>query len=598
MSLVTRVSFPGQLTSALARAGRAYMPERPARASWFIIGSFAVVALGFTVYLLVFEFNISQWHPWGVPYNLVAAGVTAVVFAALLHVLTRRIWFSLTFAMAIILLLAAWSEIKFKMNGYSLTVVDLFIIDPASIAFGLRQPDFFWHFLAVGVLALLAIVMFVAEPPGQVSLTRRLTRLLVSVCVFTGVILGSMTNGLQDALKVDKAYHITVFAKSAFAAGYFFQQSGVLEKLEPESDAPAPVTMQCTVPKGVTRPHVIMILDEASIDTTRLPRFAGDRALAPHFSSFDGAKRSMRVETFGGGTWLTELSVLTGLSTRNFGPFGAVAPRMIANRVHLALPEWLGQCGYDTRSIYPVDGRFVSARVMHDGLKVASFEDALDLKKKDPAFSMDLQLRDKVYYDLTVERIAAAPTKPSFTFLWLTGNHAPWDTQLSPDTHVAIPPAIANTEIGEYVRRQRLSQMDFNALKSDLEKRFPGQPFLLVRFGDHLPFIGGAMIDPQLSERERQRKIEAGDPAYFTTYLAFNTINYAPPGEAPKHDTLSAPYLGLALLKLMGLPANPAAQYQARIIDRCGGLFHECEGGEASRRFNGWLVRHGLVEGL
>ncbi len=159
-------------------------------------------------------------------------------------------------------------------------------------------------------------------------------------------------------------------------------------------------------------------------------------------------------------------------------------------------------------------------------------------------------------------------------------------------------PAYADPDVAEYVRRQRLADIDLRAFKAELSAKFPGQPFLIIRYGDHLPFIGGKMLEPKTPEAEVWKKIDALDPRYFTAYLAVDTVNYQPVQPMPKPEVISASYLGLLLFKLTGIPMNPAAQYQATIFDRCDGLFIECDGGEAMRRFNGWLTKNGLATGL
>jgi phosphoglycerol transferase MdoB-like AlkP superfamily enzyme len=576
----------------------AVRPAPPLRARGFVTACFAATALLFLIYLFAFELNVAEWNPYGSPLNIVVTFALTAVLTALLHLLTGRFWFSAIAGMGLILVLAAWSELKFRMNGFSLTLVDLFIIDPASISFAFSQPDFRWHITgALGLIALLAAV-FVLEGPGRMKLARRLVHLVVAIAVLAGVLRVMMPNGARDAMHIGSAFHITVFAKSLFATADYFQQSGVLEKSAPGPGAAAPGPVTCVAPAGAKLPHIIVISDEASIDTNRLPSLKPDPALDPHFISFDGSRRSTTVETYGGGTWLTELSVLTGLSTRSFGPFAPVATRMVADRVEKSLPEWLGQCGYETRSIYPAGGRFVSARRMHDGLGVRKFEDWFDLKAKDPTLSDALQLRDRIYYRYALERLQAEPAELSFTFLWLTGNHTPWTNELSPEIRFADIPPSPTPEIAEYRRRQRLSDLDLRWLKDELVRTMPDQPFLIVRYGDHLPFIGGSLIDPQLTEDEAWRHINALDSRYFRPYFAVDTVNYAPPGVMPRPETISVSYFGLMILDLIGLPRNPVAQYQASVIDRCGGLFSECENGAVVRQFNGWLAKHGVVVGL
>lgn len=556
------------------------------------------MALAYGVYLLAFEANFLERSFGRTLYGLAVTLALTGVLASLLYFITRRIRFSVTLSMGLILLLAGWAEIKLRMSGAALTIVDVFIIDTATIAFALGQPDFFWHFAGFALLMAIAIAVFWVEAPARGAHLRRAVQVVASLALLGVLLFSGIRDPWRDVLLRHDDYHVTYFARSLAVAGEYFRRSGIVERSDPGPSAAAPAVTQCHAPAGHKKPHIFVILDEASIDTTRFPHLKTEASLRDHFRSFDGSFRSLRVETFGLGTWRTEVSVLTGLSTRSFGPFSMIVTRMIADRVNLSLPEWLRQCGYETRSIYPAGGSFMSARRLHDGLKVEHFEDIHDIQKRTPWFSSQLQLRDRDYYNLALERLEQRRDKPVFTFLWLTGNHAPWRDQLSPEEQAPGAKGTANAEINEYVRRQHLSQRDFDALKRDLAKRFPGEPFLILRFGDHLPFMGGAIIDPNLPDAEVRQKIEAYDPAYYTTYYAIDTVNYRPAGKMPSHDTAAAAYLGTILLQLAGLPLNPAAQFQAPLIERCQGLFVECDGGEAARRFNGWLLRHGLLNGL
>src|SRR5262245_31744393 len=66
-------------------------------------------------------------------------------------------------------------------------------------------------------------------------------------------------------------------------------------------------------------PHVILIHQESVAPPALFPTLSYDRSLDGFFQSFDGRLNKLRVETFGGASWLTEFSVLTGLSTQSFG---------------------------------------------------------------------------------------------------------------------------------------------------------------------------------------------------------------------------------------------------------------------------------------
>ena len=152
--------------------------------------------------------------------------------------------------------------------------------------------------------------------------------------------------------------------------------------------------------------------------------------------------------------------------------------------------------------------------------------------------------------------------------------------------------------VDEFLRRQALSARDYSAFLARLEREFPGESFLLVRFGDHQPDFAASIIEPALSDAERARRLQNNDPRYFTTYYALDTINYRPKTIASALDTLEAPYLPLVVQEAAGLPLDPSYAEQKRILERCHGTFYACGGGAEARRFNRLLINAGLIKGL
>ena len=95
-----------------------------------------------------------------------------------------------------------------------------------------------------------------------------------------------------------------------------------------------------------------------------------------HFKSFDGKERRFLAESNGGPSWFTEYNVLAGLSSRSFGRFAYFVTRIASGRVERGLPLALRRCGYDTISLYPAFGAFMSARSFQTTTGIQHFYDA------------------------------------------------------------------------------------------------------------------------------------------------------------------------------------------------------------------------------
>ena len=62
--------------------------------------------------------------------------------------------------------------------------------------------------------------------------------------------------------------------------------------------------------------------------------------------------------------------------------------------------------------------------------------------------------------------------------------------------------------VDEYLRRQAMSAGDYSAFIAGLKKKFPGQPFLIVRYGDHQPEFSSHLLDPGLDEAARREEAD------------------------------------------------------------------------------------------
>ena len=69
---------------------------------------------------------------------------------------------------------------------------------------------------------------------------------------------------------------------------------------------------------------------------------------------------SLRVETYGGASWLTEFSILTGVSTYSFGGMRPFVQALMAGKVRDTLPRAVARCRLSHVVFYPMLKNFVS----------------------------------------------------------------------------------------------------------------------------------------------------------------------------------------------------------------------------------------------
>jgi phosphoglycerol transferase MdoB-like AlkP superfamily enzyme len=266
--------------------------------------------------------------------------------------------------------------------------------------------------------------------------------------------------------------------------------------------------------------------------------------------------------------------------------------RIASGRVERGLPLALRRCGYNTISLYPAHGAFMSARSFQTSTGVQHFYDARDLGAKDVE-------PDSFFYEKALGLMSReAPTTPVFMFVYLAANHFPWETRFRSD----LMPSWRNPgnvpSVDEYLRRQAMSAEDYASFIAGLKKKFPAEPFLIVRYGDHQPEFSPHLLDPALDEAGIGKKLESYDPRYYATYYAIDAINFEPVKSPAVMDTIDGPYLPLVIQEAAGIPLDPSFEEQKQIMLRCKGLFYACKDGAEARRFNRLLIEAGMVHGL
>jgi len=503
--------------------------------------------------------------------------------------LLRRPSLSGALSLTLIVLLVLLSRLKHDIVQMTANFVDLMIIDRDTAAFLFTIfPHLRWSSALALLLIVPAMIVLWRFDPFRVRRLSAAAGLLACLAGLAGLAVLSPQEEWRGYYDDD---YVSKFSLSGLTAISDFAHDGFME-----SDAKAvdrlKIPLEDSCHPAARRPNIIMIHDESSFDIRSAPGIKVPAGYGAHFLSADGRTRKFFAESNGGSSWLAEYNVLAGLSSRSFGRFSYFITRIAAGRVERGLPLALRRCGYSTLSLYPAFGAFMSARSFHTTTGIEKFYDARDLGAKglEP---------DSFFYNNAVRLISdRKPGVPVFMYVYLAANHFPWAAPFRPELTPQWRALGNNPVVDEYIRRQTMSAKDYSEFVAQLKKQYPGEPFLIVRYGDHQPEFSSLIVEPNLSDGDIAKRLMVYDPRYYATYYAIDGVNFAPVKTATAMDSIDAAYLPVVIQEAAGLPLDPSFEEQKKIMLRCKGLFYSCKDGAEARRFNRLLIDAGLIKNL
>ena len=514
----------------------------------------------------------------------------ALIPALTLTVATRRPLFSLGLVGALLVSLALASKTKSLMMAMTLHAWDFvyFSRSPAEILFMIEHYPEEMREAGIALAAMLAFgaALLWFDP---LRVRRRVAGACLGVSAAAVVLLYQILGAPDVSYFFRGRYLLSSFfisipeAAGVMRAGGFFAAragAGPTDAIRPGLSCPV----------SANYPSIVLTLNESAFPPNQFSSLAYTPALLEHFRGPDGKIHKLGVETFGGGTWLTEFNVLTGLSTWPLGNVRTYVGRLLQGRIKHALPSYLRACGYETMAFYPAPGDFVNSRPFYASLGFDHFYDAKDMKARG-------QERDAFYYAKALAQARAhfaSSDKPLFIFIITSATHFPYDARMSPEDDIEGGGEGNSAEFNEYLRRLALGQKDHEAFRAGLAAAFPGRKFVLAHFGDHQPFIAGALQDVP----DEEIATGAPDPAklsqLYETYYKFEPLNtkLVP---TPDFDKIDSPYLSTLLLLAAGVPLDDAFNARERLMRLCAGKLAGCVAAEAVGRLYRGLIEAGLL---
>lgn len=326
-------------------------------------------------------------------------------------------------------------------------------------------------------------------------------------------------------------------------------------------------------------PDVVTVLEESTFDPHLLRLCTVPVCTRRMFQAdkYTRAHGPMSVHTFGGGTWTSEFSLLTGLAHTLFGNAGLYAPYNLAPRVGFTLPKAFKKAGYRAIAVYPMSGDFLNARNAYDNYGFDAFYDGTQYGLGWESHDADLL---KVFERIYTDEKRAHPDQPLFVFMLTLHQHGPHMVPLAelpaPYNQPLFPGKFAPKALDEWMNLnlanylQRLQESD--AMISDLEKFLLGgeHPAVLMHFGDHQPSFDGAInaIPKDVPEIARHT-------ANWVTYFMLKS-NF-PVRQHFDYPVIDIAFLGSLLLDVAGIPKDPFYQANALLRERCDGRYLDCK---------------------
>jgi len=568
---------------ALASAWRAVRISRPVQAG-IACGAAGTAAALVGLYFWLFEGRFAD--------SVFAAAVTLAIGAGIVC-LCRRILPAAVLILALMYVVRTVSFAKQQANEVLLHAYDVVTY--------LRSwsgwPDAWSEHrsVALGVVA----VLLAATAAGLITFRLDRTRVprayaAAAVAVFAGVA------SAADTVRGERR-HTEFYFENAYVTFFYASWSETLQALwRGQLIEAAPRLADARgfeLPGSCTpaaRPsHIILIHQESVVPPAYFPKLSYDRRLDSFFQSFDGKLNKLRVETFGGASWLTEFSVFTGLSVQSFGGMRQFVQQVMADRVGDTLPQALARCGYRNVMFYPMLRNFLGSGRFFETAGIHEIRDAKAQAAKLP------NERDRFYYANAIAEIGhhvKASAKPLFVYIQTMATHGPYDYAYWPDVDVAGGGPGTHSEMNEYLRRLTMARMDYGFLRSELIRRFPYQQFLIMHYGDHQPTATRMLLgfDENASIED---VVASGNDAARLTYYALDTIGYRPP-PLPSLRMLDVAYLSTILLEAAGMPLSDSYRERRRLMMLCHGRYHDCPLRDEVLRFHRRLIDSGLLKAL
>lgn len=486
------------------------------------------------------------------------------------------------------------SIVKYRHSGLKLIVTDLPLLFAGTVPFFFVQyPLAVTAVLASGgllALAAMGTLVYMAGPP--IGLEFRIAGFVAALAsLVVAYRAGGGAASLRRIAAQPRCFYSTFVA--SLLDPFSWRQFGGLALIDIASE---PLPLMAGVPARSSGTPDIIVIQHESIFDPRLYGLPVEPVVDGFLSPKDGLHGSLNVDIFGGGSWQSEFSLLTGLSSASFGSNAYFLYKRGVGRFRNSLPQALSVLGYRTMLTSSCRRNFLNYDVFYRSIGINErifaddFPPPFDVGGFEATNSDALFLRAALAAHM--ERIAEDPA-PRFLYVLTNFNHGPHSRRLVAPGQFESERAFAaaslpDAQYAEYYARLAETVTTWQRLKSELSSCFPDRPTLVLHYGDHQPVMTRRI--------EAKLKLAPDARRQFRTFYAMEMLNAAPDSlisGQPAH--LDIAFLGTIALQRAGLPLDKIFATRASLIEPCGEAYFASPS-ERKRRFHRTLVDLGMID--
>ena len=486
------------------------------------------------------------------------------------------------------------SYVKYNLSGLKLIVTDLPLAFAGTVPFLIVQYPIAVIAVVGGGLALILAAIAALYMPGWPVTPE-----------FQIVLLATALAGLVAAYKASGG---AISYQRIAAERRCFYSTFIASLLDPRSwrrfgglslsdIANDPLPLMPAVPaRALDYPDIIVIQHESVFD----PRVYGlpvEPIVEAFLSPKNGLYGGLNVDIFGGGSWQSEFSLLTGLSSASFGSNAYFLFKRGVGRFHSSLPQTLTALGYRTSLASSCRRNFLNYDDFYRSIGIGERLFTDDFPAPFDAKRFEATNSDALFLEAAMDAYAkgiTADAAPRFLYALTNFNHGPHNRRLTApgrfdDRERAFATAsLPDPHYTEYYARLAETAVTWNRLKSALSDQFPERPTLIVHYGDHQPVM----------TRQIQAKLQLPTDArrQFRTFYAIESLNY--PSDrlvSGRSRNLDIAFLGTVALQQAGLPLDEIFATRASLLEQCCDAYF-ASSSERKRRFHRTLVELGMIE--